>query len=118
MELTAHVTYELIDRVAHVRLNRPQVRNALSAEIADGLVLAVREAERDRRVRALVLAGDYFHTPVPTALIERVATTGFLAANALLRRWGVAGEPLWSVPTAGRGPVLRAVARRWSAAVR
>jgi 2-(1,2-epoxy-1,2-dihydrophenyl)acetyl-CoA isomerase len=45
-------------RVAHVRLNRPEVRNALSAEIADGLVKAVEEVERDRRVRALVLAGE------------------------------------------------------------
>jgi isorenieratene synthase len=45
--------------------------------------------------------------------MERAATTGFLAANALLRRWGVAGEPLCSVPTSGRNPLLRRVARRW-----
>jgi len=61
----------------------------------------------------LVLAGDYVRADLPVALMERAATTGFLAANALLRGWGVAGEPLWSVPTAGRNPVLRAAARRW-----
>ncbi|HEY0578886.1 MAG TPA: FAD-dependent oxidoreductase [Pseudonocardia sp.] len=61
----------------------------------------------------LVLAGDFVRADLPVALMERAATTGFLAANALLRRWGVAGEPLCSVPTSGRNPLLRRVARRW-----
>ncbi|WP_123747975.1 FAD-dependent oxidoreductase [Saccharothrix texasensis] len=61
----------------------------------------------------LVLAGDLVRIDLPVALMERAATTGFDAANRLLSRWGVAGTELWSVPTAGRGPVLRAVARRW-----
>jgi isorenieratene synthase len=45
--------------------------------------------------------------------MERAATSGILAANALLRSWGVAGEPVYSVPVAGRSRLLRAVARRW-----
>ncbi|MFE9746902.1 FAD-dependent oxidoreductase [Saccharothrix saharensis] len=61
----------------------------------------------------LVLAGDLVRIDLPVALMERAATTGFAAANRLLSRWGVAGTDLWTVPTAGRGPVLRAVARRW-----
>jgi len=61
----------------------------------------------------LVLAGDFVRIDLPVALMERAATAGFLAANTLLRRWGVAGEPLWSVPTEGRSWTLRTVARRW-----
>jgi carotenoid phi-ring synthase / carotenoid chi-ring synthase len=61
----------------------------------------------------VVLAGDLVRIDQPVALMERAATTGFAAANRLLGRWGVAGTDLWTVPTAGRGPVLRAVARRW-----
>ena len=58
MQLTEHVSYELRDRVARVTLTRPEARNALTREIADGLVLAVAEVERDRRVRAVLLAGE------------------------------------------------------------
>ncbi|MFC0071604.1 FAD-dependent oxidoreductase [Umezawaea endophytica] len=61
----------------------------------------------------LVLAGDLVRVDLPVALMERAATTGFSAANHLLGRWGVAGTPLWTVPTSGRGPLLRAAARRW-----
>jgi carotenoid phi-ring synthase / carotenoid chi-ring synthase len=41
--------------------------------------------------------------------MERAATTGFLAAGALLDAWGVRGQVLWTVPRAGRTPVLRAL---------
>ncbi len=49
----------------------------------------------------LVLAGDFIHTDFPSALMERAAATGMLAANHLLRRRGVAEEPLWSVVPRG-----------------
>ncbi|MFJ7147224.1 FAD-dependent oxidoreductase [Streptomyces sp. NPDC100445] len=58
----------------------------------------------------LVLAGDLVRTDLPVALMERAATTGFLAANALLERWGVRGQTLWTVPDRGRGAVLRHLA--------
>jgi 2-(1,2-epoxy-1,2-dihydrophenyl)acetyl-CoA isomerase len=58
MKLTEHVSYELKDRVAHVRLDRPEARNALSGAIVEGLVRAVHEVERDRRVRAVLVAGE------------------------------------------------------------
>ncbi|CAM5636388.1 Isorenieratene synthase OS=Streptomyces fumanus OX=67302 GN=crtU PE=4 SV=1 [Streptomyces fumanus] len=41
-----------------------------------------------------------------------------LAANALLARWGVRGETLWTVPDRGRSPLLRALARAGGAAHR
>ncbi|MGV9941540.1 FAD-dependent oxidoreductase [Streptomyces sp. NPDC003401] len=59
----------------------------------------------------LVVAGDLVRTDLPVALMERAATSGFLAANALLERWGVAGQTLWTVPDRGRGALLRGLAR-------
>ncbi|MFI0901736.1 FAD-dependent oxidoreductase [Streptomyces sp. NPDC020983] len=58
----------------------------------------------------LVLAGDLVRTDLPVALMERAATTGFLAANALLRRWALRGHTLWTVPDRGRSAPLRAAA--------
>ncbi|GHA44812.1 isorenieratene synthase [Streptomyces spiroverticillatus] len=60
---------------------------------------------------AVVLAGDLVRTSLPVALMERAATTGFLAANALLEQWGLRGQTLWTVPDRGRVPGLRALAR-------
>ncbi|MFE8960750.1 FAD-dependent oxidoreductase [Streptomyces iakyrus] len=57
----------------------------------------------------LTLAGDGLRCDLPVALMERAATTGFLASNALLARWGVRGQVLWTVPRAGRSRVLRAL---------
>ncbi|MFG1811617.1 FAD-dependent oxidoreductase [Streptomyces sp. NPDC049040] len=59
---------------------------------------------------AVVVAGDAVRTDLPVALMERAATTGFLAANALLERWGVRGQTLWTVPRRGRSAVLRSLA--------
>lgn len=55
---------------------------------------------------ALVLAGDAIRVDLPVALMERAATTGWVAANTLLTRWGLAGHPLRSVPNRGRIPLL------------
>ena len=51
------------------------------------------------------LAGDFVQLPFPTALMERAASAGILAANTLLDPLGVRPEPLWSV--AVRGPFAR-----------
>ena len=50
---------------------------------------------------SLVLAGDWVACDYPVALMERAATTGFLAANQLLDRWGTAGTEVWTVPMRG-----------------
>jgi isorenieratene synthase len=60
----------------------------------------------------LVLAGDLVRTDLPVSLMERAATSGFLAANALLQSWGVRGHPLWTVPDRGRSRLLRTLAAR------
>ena len=49
----------------------------------------------------LMIAGDWVRCDYPVALMERAATTGFLAANALLEGWGAAGHDLWTVPMQG-----------------
>ncbi|WP_221356365.1 FAD-dependent oxidoreductase [Streptomyces beigongshangae] len=59
----------------------------------------------------LVVAGDLVRTGLPVALMERAATSGFLAANALLERRGVRGQTLWTVPDRGRNAALRRLAR-------
>ena len=40
-------------------------------------------------------------TPFPSALMERSAATGILAANAILAAGGYVTESLWSVPPRG-----------------
>ncbi|MGW0603722.1 FAD-dependent oxidoreductase [Streptomyces sp. NPDC002640] len=57
----------------------------------------------------VTLAGDAIRCDLPVALMERAATTGFLAAGALLDQWGIRGQVLWTVPRAGRSPALRAL---------
>jgi isorenieratene synthase len=59
----------------------------------------------------VVLAGDGIRCDYPVALMERAATTGWLAANALLAREGVAGHDLWTVPMSSRHPVAGRVRR-------
>ncbi len=61
----------------------------------------------------VVLAGDLTRVDLPVALMERAATSGFLAADALLGNWGLRGHPLWTVPVRGRLAPLRAAAARF-----
>ena len=50
----------------------------------------------------VTLAGDGIRCDYPVALMERAATTGWLAANAHLERWGLPGHDVWTVPMTGR----------------
>ncbi len=60
---------------------------------------------------AVTVAGVIVRSDLPVALMERAATTGFLAANALLERWGLRGQTLWTVPVRGRTAALRSLNR-------
>jgi isorenieratene synthase len=53
----------------------------------------------------IVLAGDGIRCDYPVALMERAATTGFLAANQLLAVRGLSGHDLWTVPMRSRNRV-------------
>jgi isorenieratene synthase len=66
----------------------------------------------------VVLAGDAVRCDLPVALMERAATTGWMAADRLLTGWGLPGHGVWSVPMTGRlGPLPR-LARRGIRAAR
>lgn len=60
----------------------------------------------------LVLAGDGIRIDLPVALMERAATTGLAAANALLERFGLRGHDMYTVPVRGRSSLLRHLADR------
>lgn len=49
----------------------------------------------------LALAGDYLKLPFPSALMERAAAAGMLAASSILSGYDVRPEPLWSVAPRG-----------------
>ncbi|GGU49149.1 isorenieratene synthase [Streptomyces lavendofoliae] len=127
VELHAYATAPGIHRPAVQEGMLTRLRS-LYPEIRDALVLDERHEWRadcphfpvggyeDRpTVRtpdpAVMVAGDLVRTGLPVALMERAATSGFLAANALLERWGVRGQTLWTVPPRGRSAPLRALAR-------
>jgi enoyl-CoA hydratase/carnithine racemase len=48
-----------VDAFATLTMNRPDKMNALNIELLDALELAVREAERDPDIEALILTGDF-----------------------------------------------------------
>ena len=56
----------------------------------------------------LYLAGDFVRIDQPSALMERAATTGIIAANAILQRWGLPPEPVAGVRRAGILPRIAA----------
>ena len=41
--------------------------------------------------------------------MERAATTGWMAANHHLSRWGLPGHDLWTVPMTGRHQAVPAL---------
>jgi isorenieratene synthase len=59
----------------------------------------------------VVLAGDGIRCDFPVALMERAATTGFLAANRLLADRGLVGHDLWTVPMRSRHRLSRPLHR-------
>ncbi|MDT9685235.1 FAD-dependent oxidoreductase [Streptomyces sp. TRM76323] len=106
----------LVDRLHEVY---PETRDARAVDArhewrADCPMFPVGTHHRRPAVRTghprVVTAGDAVRCDLPVALMERAATTGFLAANALLAGWGVRGQVLWTVPRAGRSAALRALA--------
>ena len=52
-----HLRLAIDGHIATVTLDRPEVMNALSAEMSEGLLEALRAVERDERVRVVVITG-------------------------------------------------------------
>lgn len=56
--MEALVTYEIIDRVAYLSLNRPEKRNALSYEFVTAIKESLAQAEKDADCKVIVLKGN------------------------------------------------------------
>ena len=52
------VTIEINNHIAHVKLNRPEKYNALSAEMFTAIVDAGKKVTADTSVRVVVLSGE------------------------------------------------------------
>lgn len=52
-----HLCFDIDGHIATITLNRPEVLNALSPEMSDGLLEALHIAERDEQVRVVVITG-------------------------------------------------------------
>ena len=57
-----HIRYSHDDRVARIRLDRPEKRNALSMKMSDELISAIERVQESRSIKVLVIeaAGDHF----------------------------------------------------------
>ncbi len=54
----AHVVTEKIgESILEIKLNRPEVMNAISPEMLEGIIEACKQAEHDRDVRVVILTG-------------------------------------------------------------
>lgn len=51
------VLYETADRVARIKLNRPDTRNALSDDVVPALIGALHRADDDRGISCVILTG-------------------------------------------------------------
>jgi enoyl-CoA hydratase/carnithine racemase len=55
--MSKSVLYEQDKRIVTITLNRPDTRNALSEDIIDGLINALKKADEDKNVGCIVLTG-------------------------------------------------------------
>jgi len=51
------ITTETLDRVRIIRFNRPEKKNALTAQMYEALIDAFQDAEADSRIRAVLITG-------------------------------------------------------------
>ncbi|MBM7713495.1 enoyl-CoA hydratase-related protein [Siminovitchia sp. FSL H7-0308] len=106
------VLYEQSDHVVKIQLNLPKLRNPLTEQLAGDLVNAIRRADRDKTVRAIVVTGsgkafsaggnlkefkENFVKPVPQLYDEGIKS------NELFRLGAEVSTP---IITAVNGPAL------------
>ncbi len=56
--MTDAVKYEKKESIAFISMNRPEKRNALSIEMANGFVEALKDAESDPAIKAVIISGE------------------------------------------------------------
>jgi len=76
MESKESVLYEVDDAITRITLNRPEKRNALSAEMIAALKVALCRADHDQDVRAVILtgAGSDFCSGVDLQTLQKIST--------------------------------------------
>jgi enoyl-CoA hydratase len=97
-----NVLVERREAVAIVRLNRPEVLNALSDELMDELAGALGELDRDEAVRCIVLAGD-------ERAFAAGADIGGLAEASAIERWKGRRMERWEAIRRVATPLVAAV---------
>lgn len=98
----ASIATEWIDRVASIRVRRPQTANAFDRDLATAFGDAVHAAVQ-RGVRAIVISGE--GRGFSAGLDLRAFAAGDLGAHETRPEWGFAGFTRQSVPV----PVIAAV---------
>jgi carotenoid phi-ring synthase / carotenoid chi-ring synthase len=102
-----HVKKELLATLMRLypELTRAAVVHSVFLREADRPAFAPGSSAHRPKVGTVfgnvALAGDWVKLPFPTAMMERAAASGIMAANALLDRWDVRGEPVWTIPPRG-----------------
>ncbi|GAB3805278.1 enoyl-CoA hydratase/isomerase family protein [Virgibacillus kimchii] len=56
--MSKELQVDIENGIAYLKMNRPEKRNALSSELKHGLVEALKEAEKDEEVKAVILSGE------------------------------------------------------------
>src|SRR2546421_2581306 len=82
------VDYETHDRVAVLRINRPEARNAVNADVANGMEAAIDQLENDPEVWVGIVTGE---GPVFSAGADLKAIASGQAAGLQTQRGGFAG---------------------------
>ena len=70
-------TLEIDNQVAHIRLNRPERRNAMSREFWHELPDAVRDIDRNAKARVIVISseGPHFTSGIDVSMFQQAAVT-------------------------------------------
>jgi enoyl-CoA hydratase len=92
------VRFSVEDGQALLTIDRPEARNALSAEVVEGLFLGLQRAEADSRARVLVLTGAGNRAFCAGGDLSGLNQDGFLAAHDARRRYGLLLETLAAFP--------------------
>ncbi|MGB1219990.1 MAG: enoyl-CoA hydratase-related protein, partial [Alcanivoracaceae bacterium] len=87
--MTELVTVEVVDHVAHVRLNRPEKMNALSMAMMEAVANAAEAVTANRDVRAVVLSGE------GKAFCAGIDTTAFTSGEIFGDMFGPGRGGFW-----------------------
>jgi len=106
---SAKVAYERRGAAALLRITRPERRNAVDSETAEGLADGFRRFEADDGARALVLAGGDDEAFCAGADLKAIAEAGVDSADAIewVERWG--DGPLGFTRLAASKPTIAAI---------